>query len=37
MAERWAPDSWRSKPVLQMPQYPDARALADVEAQLATF
>ena len=37
MAERWTPDSWRSKPVLQMPQYPDAGALADVEAQLATF
>ncbi|MFO1109044.1 MAG: 3-deoxy-7-phosphoheptulonate synthase class II [Bradyrhizobium sp.] len=37
MAERWTPDSWRSKPVLQMPQYPDAAALADVEAQLATF
>src|SRR5690349_23900560 len=37
MSERWTPDSWRSKPVLQMPNYPDARALADVEAQLATF
>src|SRR5436190_13975874 len=37
MAERWTPDSWRSKPVLQMPQYPDAGALGDVEAQLATF
>jgi 3-deoxy-7-phosphoheptulonate synthase len=37
MAERWTPDSWRSKPVLQMPQYPDAGALADVEAQLSTF
>ena len=33
----WTPDSWRSRPVLQMPQYPDAKALADVEAQLATF
>ncbi|HKU08463.1 MAG TPA: 3-deoxy-7-phosphoheptulonate synthase class II [Bradyrhizobium sp.] len=37
MAERWTPESWRSKPVLQMPQYPDAGALADVEGQLATF
>src|SRR5256886_13146705 len=37
MAERWTPDSWRAKPVQQMPQYPDAKALADVEAQLATF
>jgi 3-deoxy-7-phosphoheptulonate synthase len=37
MSERWAPDSWRSKPVLQIPDYPDAKALGDVEAQLATF
>jgi 3-deoxy-7-phosphoheptulonate synthase len=37
MSKTWTPDSWRSRPVLQMPQYPDAKALADVEAQLATF
>src|SRR5262249_34946078 len=37
MAERWTPDSWRKKPILQVPEYPDAKALADVEAQLATF
>src|ERR1700761_4356844 len=37
MSERWTPDSWRIKPVLQIPDYPDAKALADVEAQLATF
>src|ERR1700758_461283 len=37
MSERWTPDSWRTRPVLQMPDYPDAKALADVEAQLATF
>jgi 3-deoxy-7-phosphoheptulonate synthase len=37
MSERWTPDGWRSRPVLQMPEYPDAKALADVEAQLATF
>ena len=34
---RWAPDSWRAKPIVQVPDYPDAKALADVEAQLATF
>ena len=33
MSERWTPDSWRAKPVQQMPQYPDVKALADVEAQ----
>src|SRR5687767_722474 len=37
MSERWTPDSWRTRPVLQVPEYPDANALADVEAQLATF
>ena len=36
-AAKWSPDSWRAKPILQMPDYPDAKALADVEAQLATF
>src|SRR6202034_3465581 len=34
---KWGPDSWRSKPILQVPAYPDAKALADVEAQLASF
>src|SRR5258708_12794603 len=37
MSERWTPDSWRARPALQLPEYPDAKALADVEAQLATF
>src|SRR3978361_116572 len=37
MSERWTPDSWRTRPVLQVPDYPNAKALADVEAQLATF
>ena len=37
MAERWTPDSWRGKPILQVPDYPDKQALADVEKQLATF
>src|SRR6476619_1709537 len=37
MSERWTPDSWRTRPAQQLPDYPDAKALADVEAQLATF
>src|SRR5512132_836132 len=37
MPERWTPDSWRKKPVVQVPSYPDAQALATVEQQLATF
>ena len=37
MAERWAPDSWRKKPIQQVPDYPDRQGLIDVEKQLATF
>jgi 3-deoxy-7-phosphoheptulonate synthase len=37
MSERWTPDSWRSRSVVQIPEYADPQALADVEAQLATF
>jgi 3-deoxy-7-phosphoheptulonate synthase len=36
-AAKWSPDSWRSKPIVQVPDYPDLKALADVEAQLASF
>ena len=37
MTERWNPSSWRSKPVQQVPAFPDAAALYAVEAQLAGF
>jgi len=37
MPERWTPDSWRKKPIQQVPDYPDRQALADVEKQLSTF
>ena len=37
MADRWSPDSWRRKPIVQVPEYPDAQALVDVEKQLSTF
>ena len=37
MKNNWSPASWRSKPVEQAPSYPDAAALAAVEAQLAGF
>jgi len=36
MAKNWAPDSWRGKPALQMPDYPDAGALKRVEDALRT-
>jgi hypothetical protein len=35
MAERWTPDTWRNKPIQQVPDYPDRAALGDVEKQLA--
>jgi 3-deoxy-7-phosphoheptulonate synthase len=37
MAEKWTPDSWRNKPVVQMPEYLDAEKLAAVESQLRRF
>ena len=33
----WSPDSWRVKPILQVPDYPDPAALAAVEARIATY
>lgn len=35
--QKWSPSSWRSKPVQQVPAFPDAAALAAVEEQLAGF
>jgi 3-deoxy-7-phosphoheptulonate synthase len=37
MSERWTPDSWRQKPIQQVPAYPDIQALDSVEKQLAGF
>ena len=34
LAEGWAPDSWRDKPALQLPRYPDASALEAALAEL---
>ena len=34
LAEGWAPDSWRDKPALQLPQYPDPVALESALAEL---
>jgi 3-deoxy-7-phosphoheptulonate synthase len=33
----WAKDGWRAKPRVQMPDYPDAEALAAAEARLAAY
>ncbi len=37
MAQAWTKSDWRAKPRVQMPDYPDAAALAAVEAQLASY
>ena len=36
-AQTWTKSSWRSKPRVQMPDYPDQAALAAVEAQLGKY
>ena len=35
MTQPWSPESWRSKPVLQMPEYEDQDALKAAESQLS--
>jgi len=37
MTDRWTPDSWRNKPIQQVPAYEDMEALRSVEQQLAGF
>ncbi|SFI76468.1 class II 3-deoxy-7-phosphoheptulonate synthase [Aerobium aerolatum] len=37
MNNNWSPNSWRSKPIQQVPAYPDAAVLAETEKQLASY
>ena len=37
MSTKWAPDSWRQKPILQVPYYPDQAALEAAEAELSNY
>ncbi len=37
MTAKWAPDSWRGKPILQVPEYPDPEALEQVEKTLSEY
>ena len=37
MPAAWKPDSWRGKPILQVPNYPDQAALEAVEQDLRNF
>jgi 3-deoxy-7-phosphoheptulonate synthase len=34
---KWSPNSWRAKPIQQVPSYPDKDALFATEKQLATY
>jgi 3-deoxy-7-phosphoheptulonate synthase len=37
LAEAWNPATWRTKPIKQVPEYPDATRLAAVETRLKTY
>ena len=37
MSAKWAPDSWRSKPISQAPEYPDQAKLDAVEKKLRGY
>jgi 3-deoxy-7-phosphoheptulonate synthase len=37
MAANWTPDTWRDKPIRQMPTYPDPAALSAMEARLRRY
>ncbi|MES2495101.1 MAG: 3-deoxy-7-phosphoheptulonate synthase class II [Pseudomonadota bacterium] len=37
MATNWTPESWRQHQVVQMPDYPDAVALAGAEKELSSY
>jgi 3-deoxy-7-phosphoheptulonate synthase len=37
MAAAWKPDSWRAKPIIQVPTYPEPAALEAVEQDLRNF
>lgn len=37
MSQTWSPESWRSKPIQQQPQYPDSAKLVQVEQTLAGY
>jgi 3-deoxy-7-phosphoheptulonate synthase len=37
VAANWTPDSWKQAETRQMPHWPDAAALADVESELSNY
>jgi 3-deoxy-7-phosphoheptulonate synthase len=37
MSSTWSPDSWRARPIRQVPAYPDPQKLAAMEAKLRSY
>jgi 3-deoxy-7-phosphoheptulonate synthase len=37
MSQSWSPSSWRNKPILQVPAYPDPAKLAAMEGKIASY
>src|SRR5260221_5826922 len=37
MTAKWSPESWRGKPISQVPDYPDASKLLSVEERLRSY
>ena len=37
MNTTWTPDSWRARPIKQVPLYPDQAALTAMEAKLRPY
>ena len=37
MANKWSPESWRGKPILQVPEYPDQAKLEEAEQTLSGY
>jgi len=37
MSDKWTPDSWRGKPISQVPEYPNRKKLEEVEQALSKF
>ena len=37
MANKWSKDSWRNKPIIQVPEYDDQKALEKVEKRISSY
>ncbi|MCK0070423.1 3-deoxy-7-phosphoheptulonate synthase class II [Kordiimonas sp. 5E331] len=33
----WSPESWKTRPIIQVPDYPDKKVLQEVETELASY